>query len=118
MVEIHLLVTGWLNLQGGLTNASNITILQHGQSLSDNRVYMSIKVVYVPASNTWKFYDRIDFGAVSGGSFEDPQDETLGYSFAGMTTDDTHTRTSMNYFGFSHKYSALFHSIFGLIIFQ
>ena len=90
---------------GGLTNASNITILQHGQSLSDNRVYMSIKVVYVPASNTWKFYDRIDFGAVSGGSFEDPQDETLGYSFAGMTTDDTHTRTSMNYFGFSHKYS-------------
>lgn len=90
---------------GGITKASNITVLQHGQTLSDNRVYASIKVVFVPGTNSWKLYDRIDFGAVSNGAFEEPLDETLPYSFAGMITDDIHTRTSMGFFGFSHKYS-------------
>lgn len=90
---------------GGLRNAANITILQEGQTLTDNRVYMSLKVVFIPSTKTWKVYDRLD-GAASGGSFLDPSDETTPYIFAGSVVDDTHTNKVMAAFGFTHKYSA------------
>lgn len=89
----------------GITNASNITVLQHGQTLVENRLYMSIKVVYIPATNTWKMYDRIDNETVATGSFLYPVDETNPYKLAGTITDDTFTQTALGYFGFSHKYS-------------
>jgi hypothetical protein len=93
-----------VKFSNGLTTAANITVLQHGQTLTDNRVYMSIKLVFIPSSKTWKLYDRID-GPASGGSFADPTVETTPYTLAGAVVDATHTNASMNAFGFAHKYS-------------
>ncbi|HQB27704.1 MAG TPA: T9SS type A sorting domain-containing protein [Paludibacter sp.] len=92
-----------VKFSNGLTNGDNITILQHGQTLTDNRVYMSVKLVYLPSSNTWKLYDRID-GPASGGSFSEPLTNT-GYVLAGSVVDNTHTSSDMSCFGFTHKYS-------------
>jgi hypothetical protein len=64
---------------------------------------MSVKLVYLPSSDTWKLYDRID-GPASGGAFSDPLTD-LGYVLAGSVVDNTHTSSDMSYFGFTHKYS-------------
>lgn len=94
-----------VKFSNGLTTADNITVIQEGQTLPDNREFMSIKVVFIPSTKTWKLYDRID-GPASGGTFADPLDETTSYTLAGAVVDDTHTNTSMSAFGFTHKYSA------------
>jgi hypothetical protein len=90
-----------VKFSGGLTNAANIADIQLGQTLSDNRSYMSIKVVFITASKTWKLYDRLDAGA-----FANPTDETTPYTFAGAVVDNTYTGVALNTFGFTHKYSA------------
>ncbi|MDR1809030.1 MAG: T9SS type A sorting domain-containing protein [Prevotella sp.] len=90
---------------GGLYTAANITELQQGQTLSDNRVYTSIKVVFIPATKTWKLYDRVD-GSASGGAYADPESNATPYVFAGSVVDATYTGVALNAFGFTHKYSA------------
>ena len=91
-----------VKFSNGLTTASNITVLKNGQTLSENRSYMSIKVVYVPATNMWKLYDRVDGG--TSGVFEHPLDDSLPYSLAGTVVDATHTNIDLSYFGFFQKY--------------
>lgn len=92
----------FVKFSGGLATASNITKIQDGQTLADNRSYISIKVVFIPSTKTWKFYDRLDAG--TSGPFLSPTDETIPYILAGSFEEDTYTNTELNTFGFTHKY--------------
>lgn len=90
---------------GGLFNNNNITTIANGQTFADrqvNRSYMSIRVVFIPESNTWRFYDRID-GPNSGGSFADPDSGIFDHIATGV--DNTHINTDMTHFGFMLNYS-------------
>lgn len=82
----------------GLYSNDKIVGLINGQTLVDNREYMSIKVVYMPATNTWKLYDRYDVG-----TFTDP---TIGtFTYAGSIVDASHTGKEMISFGFTNNYT-------------
>jgi len=83
---------------GGLYSNDKIVGLINGQNLGDNREYMSIRVVYLPASNTWKLYDRYDVGA-----FTDPSTGT--FTYAGNIVDAAHTDKEMISFGFANNYT-------------
>ena len=89
---------------GGLDNNTKVSLLINGQSLSENRSAMSFRIVYMPATDTWKLYERIDGPASpGGGSFVDPEG---GGSFtkAGETVDSEHTSKAMTNFGFLINY--------------
>ncbi len=90
---------------GGLDATDNLESLLNGQSLSSSRDFVSLKVVYIPSTNTWKFYDRKD-GNGSGtplGSWLEPTTNT-GYILAGEIVDNTYTSTVMSSFGCLVKY--------------
>ncbi len=90
---------------GGLVSNANISWLATGQTVGNtNRSYMSIRVVYIPATNTWRLYERED-GTVS---FMDPLDvSTLGYNLLGSAVDNTFTSTAMTSFGFTINYKSM-----------
>lgn len=94
-----------VRLDGGLTANTNLTSLLMGQTIGgNNRDFMSLKVVYIPSTNTWMFYDRID-GSSTGGAFRDPLD-TEGYLLSGSVVDGQLTATEMGAFGFIEKTTA------------
>lgn len=87
----------------GLYSNDGITNLVIGQtSPTDGREYMSFRVVYVPESNLWRFYDRFD-GPNTGGAFANPAEGTL--TLNGTTINSDFTNTSMTNFGFFQSYS-------------
>lgn len=103
---------------GGLKESSNPTALVEGQSVSsNNRACMSIKVVYIPETDTWKLYDRID-GTSGIADLVDPATEPAGkeYVFAGSAVDDTYTSTIMTNFGFTSRYPTTSTSAFNIWI--
>lgn len=91
---------------GGIDDNAKITSLVDGQALvgggtpANHRDYMSLKVVYLPATNTWKYYERSD-----GTAFADPAVNT-NYVLAGSVIDDTYTSTAMTSFGFTQRYKS------------
>lgn len=94
---------------GGLDANSKLVTLIVGQDLAgatnpgnNNRAAMSIRVVYIPATDTWKFYDRID-GASGVSDWKDPVSIT-DYLLAGSIVDNTYTGTVMQKFGFTVRY--------------
>jgi len=84
-----------IKFTGGLNN-TNIVVLINSLTVIGNsgRDYMSLKVTYSPASNTWKLYDRSDLTA-----WVDPTN-TTGFNLQGSVTDNTFTSTTMSHFGF------------------
>ncbi len=86
----------------GLYSNDNITNLVIGQtSPTDGRDYMSFRVVYVPATNLWRFYDRFD-GPNTGGAFANPAEGTM--TLSGTTVNSDITNTLMTNFGFFQSY--------------
>lgn len=90
---------------GGLVDNANISWLATGLTVSNtNRAYMSIKVVYIPSTNTWKLYERED-GTTD---FVDPLDvSTKDYTLMGSAVDATFTSTAMTSFGFTINYKSM-----------
>lgn len=81
----------------GISN-DNITDICAGAVLTSNRSYMSLKVIYIPASNTWRFYQKEET------SFINPE-TTTNYIYNGSTINSDLTDTSMNSFGFYQNYA-------------
>ena len=81
---------------GGLTASTNVTTIigPSAESSTSYTDYHSVKVIYNPATNTWKLFSRID-----GTSIVDPQSGTL-IQVGAETVDDTYANTAMSYFGF------------------
>ncbi len=82
----------------GLSATSNLTTLissTSGSIASTN--WVSVKVVYASATNTWSLHLRDD-GSTS--TWNNPMDETLAYTSIGSAVNDTYTSTEMTSFGF------------------
>lgn len=92
-------------VSGGLTDNANITWLVTGQTVGNtNRAYMSIKVVYIPSTNTWRLYEREDGTA----DFMDPLEvSTLDYNYLGSNIDNTFTSATMTSFGYTINYKSM-----------
>lgn len=90
-----------VKFSGGLDDNANITTLVNGITLSNVRVYMSLKVKYESSTNTWTFYNRSD-GATA---WSDPAVIT-NYTLCGTSVDATYTSTTMTNFGFTQCYPA------------
>jgi len=90
-----------IKFTGGLNN-TNIVVLINSLTVIGNsgRDYMSLKVTYSPATNTWKLYDRSDLTA-----WADPTN-TTGFNLQGSVTDNTFTSTTMSHFGFVFNHPA------------
>lgn len=89
----------------GIHNNANIETIVNGETVGDrqiNRSFMSFRVVFEIATNTWKFYTRVD-GPNSGGAFANPQEGDFDYMYEAV--DATFVNTAMTHFGFVNNYS-------------
>lgn len=96
--------TGTLKLvkfTNGLNNA-NITALVSGTTSVGNsgRDYLSVKVTYLPDTDTWRLYYRSDLTA-----WADPTN-AAGYKLEGSIIDASFTNSTMSHFGFVFNNSA------------
>jgi len=95
---------------GGLSSNANISLIIGPSAESTVHTdYFSVKVVYSPATNTWKLYSRID----GSGTMGDPATGVLTQVGTG-TVDYTYTTNSMSYFGFlfNHQKATSFSACF------
>ncbi len=83
----------------GLSNNANITALVNGQTLSNVRDFVSLRVKYEPATNNWTFYDRSD-GTLN---WSDPA-VFENYVEAGSIVDNSLTDKEFTHFGFLQSY--------------
>ncbi len=93
-------------IDGGLSANANVVELASTPKLTkndgtgtSNKRYMTLRVTYIPSSDTWKMY----YFANTENSFVAPDDVTT-WTLAGSVVDDTHTSKSMTHFGFLNKY--------------
>ena len=101
--------TGYYKLariDGGLSANANVVELASTPKLTkndgtgtSNKRYMTLRVTYIPSSDTWKMY----YFANTENSFVAP-DDVETWTLAGSVVDDTHTSKSMTHFGFLNKY--------------
>ncbi|MFZ4582736.1 MAG: T9SS type A sorting domain-containing protein [Paludibacter sp.] len=96
--------TGTLKLvkfTNGLNNTNILALVSATTTIGNSgRDYMSVKVTYLPATDTWRFYDRSDLTV-----WADPTNAT-GYKLEGSVVDATFTNTIMTNFGFVFNYSS------------
>ena len=90
----------------GLGAQANFTsviagILPTSTSPNNLRDYMSIKVTYDPATNSWNLYERVD-GLSAAAAWADP---TTTSNLVGTATDNTYTNAAMSVFGYFWNYS-------------
>jgi len=104
--------TGYYKLariDGGLSVDDNVVIMLSSPkmtALTDPAVklncrFMALKVVFVPATSTWRFF----YAPGPSNSFVDPAEAEWVEAEGGPVVDDTHTSKSMTHFGFLNKYS-------------
>jgi hypothetical protein len=82
-----------ISYTGGFAASTSSVIAATIPSLITN--YYSIKVGYIPSSNTWSLYVRDD-GTTA---FVDPSNSSPSYTSLGTAVNTTHTNTPLNYFG-------------------
>ncbi len=70
-------------------------------AIKANCRYVAIKVIYVPASNAWRFFYAVN----PSNSFVDPAEVEWTESAGGLVTDATHASKDMSHFGFLNKYA-------------
>lgn len=89
----------------GLYQNANIeNIVERSTSMTTSTTgYYSIKIVYIPSTDTWKLYTRLDTSN-SAGPFKDPITDPSVYTFVGQNIDATFTDTTMTHFGFFLNY--------------
>lgn len=87
----------------GLDGTAKFTTIAEVFSSLNTTTYVSLRVVFVISSNTWKLYGRID-GPASGGSFTDPTTGSFTEFQSGV--DNTFTSSTMTNFGFMCKYNS------------
>ena len=81
---------------GGLIASANIsTIIGISPDIAANTSWASIKVIYSPATDTWKFYMRDDAVSASGTTAPDPSAGTLT-QVGSATLDNTFTSSAMS----------------------
>lgn len=87
---------------GGIDLNSNLTDIIRGSFDYNNLEHSSIKVTYVPSTNTWELFVRID-----GASFADPLTLTLGDS-QGTAINTTYTGLNLPFIGafYNHDIAA------------
>lgn len=97
-----------VKFSNGFGSNTGITTLIGPSTESTNANYASYKVVYSPASDTWRLFYRIDG---SSSPFKDPsvENETIGYfvEVGSSVIDNTYTSTEMTHFGFLHNHGAI-----------
>ncbi len=81
---------------GGLSGTQTDVI--SGGTFASNTSYVSARIVYTPATNTWTYYFRDD----GTGGWGDPTTVT---TLVGSAVDSTYTSTLMNAFGVFFNYS-------------
>lgn len=89
----------------GLYQNTNIeNIVERSTSMTTSTTgYYSIKIVYIPSTDMWKLYTRLDTSN-SAGPFKDPITDPSAYAFVGQNIDATFTDTTMTHFGFFLNY--------------
>ena len=78
-----------VRFSNGLVSNNNVTNIIEGPVLTNPKYRMAVKVVYIPQSNTWRFY--VSEG--NNSAFVDPATVT-DYQLYGTAMDDTWTLTS------------------------
>ena len=92
-----------VRFEGGLSATGNLTTLVESTTTSApiaSTNWVSVKVVYASATNTWSLHLRDDLSNANAGSDKDPMDETLAYTSIGSVVNDTYTSTEMTSCGF------------------
>lgn len=90
-----------IKFSGGLNSNNKLTTLVTGRKLDDARSAMSIRIVYIPRANVWKYYERVDGADMK--EIKDPTN-TIGTDFCGEKVDKSYTSVPMQKFGFTVKY--------------
>lgn len=85
----------------GLNSNDRFTDVVLGQKQTNgNKLYFHFKVVYIPSTNTWKFYEY-----TNENNFKNPANLTdADWTFNGEAVDNTHTSKELKYFGFLQNY--------------
>lgn len=94
-----------VKVTGGLYGNSHLADVIGGQIGTDkgaNRYFYTFRIVYIPATHTWKMQE-VNNNSTSG-SFIAPT-AVEAWSEDGTTEDDTFGNTHLKYFGFYHNYA-------------
>lgn len=84
-----------VRFSNGLTANNHVTDIIEGTVLSNPKNRMAAKVVYLPQTNTWRFY----LSEGNSTAFVDPA-ATTDYQLYGAAVDNTWTNSKMTTFGF------------------
>ena len=98
-----------VRFSNGLVSNNNVTNIIEGPVLTNPKYRMAVKVVYIPQSNTWRFY--VSEG--NNSAFVDPATVT-DYQLYGTAMDDTWTNSKMTTFGFHINIAASTKTSFNL----
>ena len=83
-----------------LLSSEKMTKLE-SPALKANCRYVALKVIYVPATNAWRFFYAVN----PSNSFVDPAEVEWTESEGDPVVDATHTSKDMTHFGFLNKYA-------------
>ena len=96
----------FIRFDGGLSANDKVIVLASTEKMTkndgtgtSNKRYLTFRIVYVPATDTWKMY----YFANTSNAYVTP-DNVASWTLAGTIVDASHTSKEMTHFGFMNNY--------------